>query len=101
MIGFCGCLPNDQSFTINESCADTDCLYVFFDFCNPCSLFHGTSDKHVPIDFMKNASEIIRSKGVKNVQFNTYPGVKHQITRRMLDLTREEMIRRFMVLCVC
>ena len=62
-----------------------------------CRLFHGTTDRHVPIEFMKKASELIRSKGVKNVQFNTYPGVKHTITRRMLDIARDEMIRKFMV----
>lgn len=50
---------------------------------------------------MKEASELIRSKGVKNVTFNVYPGVKHTITRRMLDLAREEMIRKFMDLIVC
>lgn len=58
-------------------------------------------DRHVPIEFMQKASELIRSKGVKKVQFNTYPGVKHTITRRMLDFTREEMIRKFMVWFVC
>lgn len=25
----------------------------------------------------------------ENVELNTYPGVKHKITRRMLDLSRE------------
>lgn len=44
---------------------------------------------------------MIRSKGVKNVTFNVYPGVKHTITRRMLDLAREEMIRKFMDYIVC
>lgn len=62
-----------------------------------CRLFHGTSDRHVPIEFMEKASKLIQTKGVKNVQLNTYPGVKHTITRRMLDIARDEMIRKFMV----
>ena len=46
---------------------------------------------------MKEKSEMLREKGVKNLQFLTYPGVKHTITRRMLDIAREETIRKFMV----
>mgnify|MGYP002645332365 FL=1 len=52
-------------------------------------MFHGTADKHVPYTFMEKVPDFLRSKGVKNVTFNLYPGVKHQITKRMLDLTKD------------
>ena len=38
---------------------------------------------------MEKVPDFLRSKGVKNVTFNLYPGVKHQITKRMLDSTTD------------
>lgn len=52
-------------------------------------MFHGTADKHVPYTFIQHVPGLLESKGVKNVTFNLYPGVKHTITRRMLDLTKD------------
>ncbi|KAK8817538.1 hypothetical protein WA538_004260 [Blastocystis sp. DL] len=78
IISFCGCLPNDQKFTVKEQAKKT-----------PIMLFHGTADKHVPYPFIVKATEFIKQRGAENVELNTYPGVKHKITRRMLDLSRE------------
>ena len=61
-------------------------------------MFHGTADKHVPYEFITQATTLLKEKGVREVmdceaqieqvELNTYPAVKHKITRRMIDVTR-------------
>lgn len=60
-----------------------------FERCVTTSLFHGTADQARPLPNHPAGSGSLKSKGVKNVTLNLYPGVKHTITRRMLDLTKD------------
>ena len=53
-----------------------------------CRFFHGTEDPRIPFQFMEGVSSMLKQKGVKNVEFNLYPGQKHHISRRMIDLAR-------------
>lgn len=88
LIAYCGCLPNDQKFSVKPEDVEVPCMWMF-GRCVTTSMFHGTADKHVPYQFIQRVPDLLKSKGVKNVTLDLYPGVKHTITRRMLDLTKD------------
>ena len=87
VISLCGCLPNDRQFVVNPNVKSTYTLYSVFHLLYN-RMFHGTADTHVPYDFMQKLSQKLREEGMDHVEFNGYPGVKHKITRRMMDITR-------------
>ena len=91
---YCGVPDGDMKWPIPQAFLDPDViphLYTAADVSRPLLLLHGEADDVCPVSQSRQAVNILRQRGAKDVSLVTYPGENHGFKN---DLVRKDCIAR-------